>query len=629
MEGTRIYASGRFCAGAIVSRVFFFSSRRRHTRSLCDWSSDVCSSDLSAGGSYTVTLTVTDNQGAQNSVTHPVAPSQPNQAPTAAFTASCSALTCSFTDQSSDPDGTIATWRWDFGDGSAAGTTRNPSHTYSAGGSYTVTLRVTDNQGAPNTVTHSVAPSQPNQAPTAAFTASCPTLTCSFTDQSSDPDGTIATWRWDFGDGSAAGTTRNPSHTYSAGGSYTVTLRVTDNQGAPNTVTHSVAPSQPNQAPTAAFTASCPTLTCSFTDQSSDPDGTIATWHWDFGDGSAAVTTRNPSHTYSTGGSYTVTLTVQDNQGAQNTVTHPVAPSQPNQAPTAAFTASCPTLTCSFTDQSSDPDGTIATWHWDFGDGSAAVTTRNPSHTYSTGGSYTVTLTVQDNQGAQNTVTHPVAPSQPNQAPTAAFTASCPTLTCSFTDQSSDPDGTIATWHWDFGDGSAAVTTRNPSHTYSTGGSYTVTLTVQDNQGAQNTVTHPVAPSQPNQAPTAAFTASCPTLTCSFTDQSSDPDGTIATWHWDFGDGSAAVTTRNPSHTYSTGGSYTVTLTVQDNQGAQNTVTHPVAPSQPNQAPTAAFTASCPTLTCSFTDQSSDPDGTIATWHWAFGDGSAAVTTRH
>src|SRR5213078_3066790 len=234
-------------------------------------------------------------------------------------------------------------------------------------------------------------------------------------------------------------------------------------------------------------------------------DGTIATWDWDFGDGSTPVTTRNPSHTYSTGGSYTVTLTVTDNQGAPNTVTHSVAPSQPDQPPTAAFTASCPTLTCSFTDQSSDPDGTIATWHWDFGDGSTPVATRNPSHTYSTGGSYTVTLTVTDNQGAPNTVTHAVAPSQPNQSPVAAFTASCPTLTCSFTDQSSDPDGTIATWDWDFGDGSTPVTTRNPSHTYSAGGSYTVTLTVTDNQGAPNTVTHSVAPSQPNQPPTAAF----------------------------------------------------------------------------------------------------------------------------
>src|SRR5204862_312600 len=126
----------------------------------------------------------------------------------------------------------------------------------------------------------------------------------------------------------------------------------------------------------------------------------------------------------------------------------------------------------------------------------------------------------------------------------------------------------------------------------------------------------------PNQSPVAAFTSSCPTLACSFTDQSNDPDGTIATWRWAFGDGSAVGTTQNPSHTYSTGGSYTVTLTVTDNQGAQNSVTHPVAPSQPNQPPTAAFTASCPTLACSFTDQSSDPDGSVTSWQWTFGDGS-------
>src|SRR5205807_7833601 len=99
----------------------------------------------------------------------------------------------------------------------------------------------------------------------------------------------------------------------SAGGSYAVTLTVTDNQRAPNTVTHSVAPSQPNQPPTAAFTASCPTLTCSFTDQSSDPDGTIATWHWDFGDGSTPVTTRNPSHTDSTSRRLNVTHPVTYN----------------------------------------------------------------------------------------------------------------------------------------------------------------------------------------------------------------------------------------------------------------------------------------------------------------------------
>src|SRR5204862_318933 len=140
----------------------------------------------------------------------------------------------------------------------------------------------------------------------------------------------------------------------------------------------------------------------------------------------------------------------------------------PNQPPTAAFTASCPTLACSFTDQSSDPDGSVTSWQWTFGDGTTGSTAQNPSHTYSAAGSYTVTLTVKDNQNASSSpVSHTVQVNAPNQPPSAAFTFNCTGLGCSFSDQSSDPDGTIATWRWDFGDGSAVGTTRNPSHTYS------------------------------------------------------------------------------------------------------------------------------------------------------------------
>src|SRR2546430_11113111 len=130
---------------------FFFSSRRRHTIFDCDWSSDVCSSDLtySAAGSFTVTLTVKDNQNASSSpVSHTVQVTAPNQPPSAAFTFSCPTLACSFSDQSSDPDGSVTSWQWTFGDGTTRATTQNPSHTYSAAGSYTVTLTVTDNQTA-------------------------------------------------------------------------------------------------------------------------------------------------------------------------------------------------------------------------------------------------------------------------------------------------------------------------------------------------------------------------------------------------------------------------------------------------------------------------------------------------
>src|SRR6266704_3377697 len=341
-----------------------------------------------------------------------------NQPPVAAFSSSCSALTCSFTSTSSDPDGSIASYSWTFGDG-ATSTAQNPSHTYAAAGSYTVTLQVTDNQGAQSTTTSkTVTVTPPNQPPTANFTFSCSALTCSFTSTSSDPDGSIASYSWTFGDGGTS-TAQNPSHSYTAAGSYTVSLRVTDNQGAQSTTTSkTVTVTAPNQPPTANFTSSCNGLTCSFTSTSSDPDGSIASYSWTFGDG-ATSTAQNPSHTYTAAGSYTVTLQVTDNQGAQSTTTSKtVTVTPPNQPPTANFTFSCSALSCNFTSTSSDPDGSIASYSWTFGDGGTS-TAQNPSHSYTAAGSYTVSLRVTDNQGAQSTTTSKtVTVTAPNQPPT-------------------------------------------------------------------------------------------------------------------------------------------------------------------------------------------------------------------
>src|SRR5207247_4453457 len=143
-------------------------------------------------------------------------------------------------------------------------------YTSAISGSNTVTLRVTDNQGAASTTaSHTVTVTAPNQPPTANFTFSCSGLGCNFTSTSSDPDGTIASYSWTFGDATSS-TLQNPSHTYGAAGSYTVTLRVTDNQGAQSTTTSkTVTVTAPNQPPTANFTFSCSGLGCSFTSNSS------------------------------------------------------------------------------------------------------------------------------------------------------------------------------------------------------------------------------------------------------------------------------------------------------------------------------------------------------------------------
>jgi PKD repeat protein len=156
-----------------------------------------------------------------------------------------------------------------------------------------------------------------NESPNADFTSNCIELTCNFTDQSSDPDGSIASRSWNFGDG-ASSTSTNPSHSYAAAGTYSVMLTVTDDGGAPDSVSRNVTVSAPgNQNPLADFAFSCSDLACNFTDQSSDPDGSIASRSWAFGDGGSA-TSANPSHSYASAGTYNVMLTVTDDGGASD-----------------------------------------------------------------------------------------------------------------------------------------------------------------------------------------------------------------------------------------------------------------------------------------------------------------------
>ncbi len=192
-----------------------------------------------------------------------------NSAPVAAFTHDCTLLACNFSaDPSGDPDtgDGPAAWDWDFGDGSAHGNTKDVSHTYAAAGTFHVMLIVRDQHNlaspvADSTITVSNQPPA-NQPPVADFSASCSSLDCSFTDHSSDPDGTIASRAWDFGEPSSGtnntSTATNPNHTYSATApdTFTVRLIATDNAGAADTVTHNVVVAPP---------ATCSGVSCDLT----------------------------------------------------------------------------------------------------------------------------------------------------------------------------------------------------------------------------------------------------------------------------------------------------------------------------------------------------------------------------
>jgi PKD repeat protein len=228
---------------------------------------------------------------------------------------------------------------------------------------------------------------------------------------------------------------------------------------------------------------------------------------------------------------------------------------------------------------SASPDP-ISSYKWNWGDGTTETDgSYVTSHTYASAGTYTVTLTVQEENahtlGTTTTYFTSTATQQVtivNPPPVASFTASMSTGQVAVVDasQSSDRDGTITNYHWDWGDGQTSDTTGPTSaHSYATGGMRTITLTVTDsfeNTGqAQQTIDVPGPPIASFTAPATVTLGQSAQFDAS---ESSAPVGSVASYKWDFGDGQTQTTTTpTVDHTYSTAGAKVVTLTVTDSSG--------------------------------------------------------------
>lgn len=217
----------------------------------------------------------------------------------------------------------------------------------------------------------------------------------------------IVKFEWDFeNDGSIDAEGKTTSYTYNQKGTQTCRLIVTDSIGVMSEDTCLV--KVLNRKPIAEFTfsPSDPSIQdeVNITDNSSDPDGTITSWFWDFGDGTNS-TAKNPSHRFSKKGEWQITLTVTDNDGAKKSITHTVA--VVNLPPAAAFNCTQNPQTdmdIEFTDNSVDPENKSLSWFWDFGDGNTSEL-QTPTHKFATEGDYNVTLTVTDDENTTDTYT--------------------------------------------------------------------------------------------------------------------------------------------------------------------------------------------------------------------------------
>jgi len=408
-----------------------------------------------------------------------------------------------------------------------------------------------------------------------------------------------------------------------------------------------------NQPPTAQFSwryLEARTLLFDAT-ESYDEDGKIVSYSWDFGDGyqgeGATVT-----HQYARDGDYPVLLRINDNCGAVARVkkTVPVpSPPPPNRSPVARFT--CPSQAVvgkpvTFDASGSyDPDGNIASYFWQFGDGQTDYGV-SVTHQYQAAGTYTVTLTVTDNAGAKATTSRTVKVFPlSNQKPVAYFTWDLgqpnPDQTVTFDASGSyDPDGFIRAYLWDFdGDGRIDKSTTEPQVKYAfpTCGDKRVILRVVDDQGASSS---PESKSlHVNCRPRAQFAwtprVPQPGEVVQFDGGvSSDAEGQVVSYSWDFGDGSPIEYGIQVSHAYAVCGRYTVTLTVTDDRGLSHESQRVV---RVNCPPVAGFERSpevpSPGTNVRFTavrdrSLSHDPDGTIVSYTWDFGDGTPPVTVR-
>jgi PKD repeat protein len=435
-------------------------------------------------------------------------------------------------------------------------------------------------------------------------------------------DGGIRDYIWTFGDQKPNKKGPKVDHEYAKAEVYRVTLKVVDYLGLSNSTYIDL---RVNSPPIADFEyKQSGESELQFVSNSTDADGRIVEYNWDFGDGDSSKKP-SPKHPYEGKGPFEVSLSVKDDAGSVAVITRTV---KINQPPVVAidYSPKMPGVgtKITFTGIADDPDGSVKSVFFDFGDGETSDI-RTPIHQFKSGGAKTITFSAKDDNDAVNSTSIDIYVNIPPQA-SFTFSPDNPNVGDFVTfdaGSSYDTEPGNLRYTWDFGDDTPPLTknTTTARHKFEEANIFTVSLKVTDEWGDESeaakkvtvgtkptgatpaempSVGYATAPSPNETVPAVAaesawampkplnrppsidtmrhdpeypYVANIVTFTASY----SDPDGQVVRLLWDFGDGSFDIITpaintggTRIEHTYGGVGNYVVNLTATDNNGASD-----------------------------------------------------------
>ncbi|HEY8937958.1 MAG TPA: PKD domain-containing protein [Cyclobacteriaceae bacterium] len=399
---------------------------------------------------------------------------------------------------------------------------------------------------------------------------------------------------------------------YSTPATYTVTLTIKGTNGEENVLSKNIV-IQNLSAPTLQVTHdnSCVSSVVTFT--GTEQSGlSLSNVTWDFGDG-ATGTGQGATHSYSSTGSFNVTLQADASNGCSNSVTQGVSifnPSTPNFDLPSASTI-CSNQLYTMKNTSVSDVGSTPSFQWKV-NGTNVSTATDLSYTFTNTNSQDITL-VATIPGCPAQITKTISTLSAGPLVDFSTTGVCVSDTYQFTNLTT---GSPDSYSWDFGDGQLSNTT-NPQHVFASSGTYQISLTASTSSGCNNSTSKSVTV---YSVPATDFSLSLPPFSCTgnpsqFNDLTPNPvDSNLASWAWSFddpGSGLNSSTVRNAQHTYSTAGDYNVSLTAKTNYGCQATIVKKVTISQ---SPVAAFsnTPACQNQGVTFSDESPNAQS----WFW-------------